>query len=233
MPINRELMKLASSRAQLEKSAIVPPPGGGQDPAAAGAAPPQDPAAMGAAPPQDPAAAAAPPPQMPPPTDPSMMGGLPPAMPAPAPDPGQQQQQKLKPEQMMQMIDFRMYNMQQILTAIANSLGVQIDPSVLVLPPGTTGAPPAETALPGGPMAPQPQQQAAPAAPAAAPGGAPPAKQAEDLWARVEQYNTTRIGTPIATKWQSQPEPISHGVEEPLHVKAGAAYELQKVRSVR
>jgi hypothetical protein len=154
-------------------------------------------------------------------------------MPAAAPAPDQtQQQQKLKPEQMMQMIDFRMYNMQQILTAIANSLGVQIDPSVLVLPPGTTGAPPAETALPGGPMAPQPQQQAAPAAAPPA-GGAPPMKQAEDLWSRVEQYNTTRIGTPIATKWQSLPEPISHSLEEPLHVKAAAAYELQKIRNAR
>lgn len=226
MPINRELMKMAAGRAQLEKSAIVPPQSAMQDPAAMGAAPPQDPAAAGAAPPQDPAAMGGAP-AMPPPTDPSMMGGLPPAMPAPAAT-EQPAQQKLKPEQMMQMIDFRMYNMQQILTAIANSLGVQIDPSVLVLPPGTTGAPPAETALPGGAMAPQPQ----PTAPQA-PAPADPAKQAADLWARVEQFNTTRIGTPIATKWQSQPEPISHSVQEPLHVKAAAAYELQKIRNER
>ena len=224
MPINPELMKLANGRAAMEKSAIVPSQAAaGGDPAAMGAAPPQDPAAMGAAPPQDPAAMGG----MPPMSDPSMMGGLPPA-PAAAPAPAEQPaQQKLKPEQMMQMIDYRMYNMQQILTAMANALGVQIDPAVLILPPGTAGAPPAETALPGGPMAPQPQQP--PQDPNAAAGGMPPEampKQAfENLWGRVNNHSATRIGTPIGKQWRSEPAPIA------LHVKAAAAQELQKSKS--
>ena len=69
---------------------------------------------------------------------------------------GQAAPQKVKPEQMMQMLDFRLYNMQQQLTAIINHIGASVDSSVLVLPPGSTGAPPAETAMPGGPMAPPP-----------------------------------------------------------------------------
>lgn len=180
--INPELMKMA--RAKFEKSAVVPSDmamgmGGANgampymnsqlgavtpEQAAAGAAPPPgDPAAaaMPADPSQDPtgaAAAAMPPapaapaqPPMPPAGDPAAAGA------APA--------QKLKPEQMMQMIDFRMYNMQQQLTAIMNAMGVQVDPATLVLPPGTTGAPPAESALPGGPMAPPAQAPAGPQAP--------------------------------------------------------------------
>jgi translation initiation factor IF-2 len=183
--VNPELLKM-----MLEKIAVVPsdmammaggdpgaaPPMGGEapDPSQLGVQspmPPVDPAtaAMGAAPPPgtDPtgaAAMAAPP------------APLPPAQPAaPAGGAGAGQGQKLKPEQMMQMLDFRMYNMQQILTAIANALGVQIDPSVLVMPPGTTGAPPAELALPGGPMAPQPQQDPnAPVGPQPPGGPLPP-----------------------------------------------------------
>jgi hypothetical protein len=77
--------------------------------------------------------------------------------------------QKLKPEQMMQMIDMRMYNMQQQLTAIAHAVNAQIDMGALVLPPGMQGAPPAETAIPGGPMDPT-QAAGGPAA-----GGGPPA----------------------------------------------------------
>lgn len=183
--VNPELMKM-----MLEKIAVVPsdmammaggapgaaPPMGGEAPdpsqlGVQGAAQPVDPAtaAMGAAPPpgSDPTGAAsmaAPPAPMPPAT--------PTAAPAAG---GAAAGQKLKPEQMMQMLDFRMYNMQQILTAIANALGVQIDPSVLVMPPGTTGAPPAELALPGGPMAPAPQQDPnAPAGPQPPGGPLPP-----------------------------------------------------------
>lgn len=176
--VNPELLKMA-----LEKIAVVPsdaammaggagdaPPMGGQAPdpsqlGVQGAAQPVDPAtaAMGAAPPagvdpsQDPTGAAA-------------MAQPPAPAPAPAPAPtAQPQGQKLKPEQMMQMLDYRLYNMQQQLTAIMNAMGVQVDPASLVLPPGTTGAPPAETALPGGPMAPPPPQD-----PNAAGGPVPP-----------------------------------------------------------
>ena len=100
----------------------------------------------------------------------------------------------------MQMLDYRLYNMQQQLTAIMNAMGVQVAPESLVLPPGTTGAPPAETALPGGPMAPPP---AAPPAggggdPAAA-GAAPPdagAPKTANWWERVDNH-ASRIGRPI------------------------------------
>lgn len=198
------------------------------DPAAMaqGAAAPVDPmqAAGGAAPPADGSGAPAPsaPPGM---MDPSMMGGLPPAQPQPAAQPGAQ---KLKPEQMMQMLDYRLYNMQQQLTAIMNAMGVQVAPESLVLPPGTTGAPPAETALPGGPMAP-PAPQQDPAAqggdPAAMGGAAPPpadpGKQA-NWWDVVEEYSASRIGTPVSKALQSVDEPIA------LHLKAAAANALRK-----
>jgi len=165
--VNRELMKMA--RATFEKSAVVPSEaammGMQPDPSQMGAAPPVDPAqaAMGAAPPpaaQDPTGAGA-----------AAMPPAPAPMPAPAPaaPPGAAQGQKMKPEQMMQMIDFRLYNMQQQLTAIMNAMGVQVDPATLVLPPGSNGAPPAESALPGGPMAPPPPQD-----PNAAGGPQPP-----------------------------------------------------------
>ena len=74
----------------------------------------------------------------------------------------------------MQMLDYRLYNMQQQLTAIMNAMGVQVPPESLVLPPGTTGAPPAETALPGGPMAPPPQDPSAPNTPQPPGGPMPP-----------------------------------------------------------
>jgi hypothetical protein len=165
MAVNQYLMSLAL--AQLEKVAVVPP--GGGDPAAMGGMPADpammDPAMMGAVPPAapgDPAAAMA-----------AMSGPVPAPAPAPAPatPTSQPGQQKLKPEQMMQMLDYRLYNMQQQLTAIMNAMGVNVAPESLVLPPGTTGAPPAETALPGGPMAPPPPQQ--PPADPAAMGGMP------------------------------------------------------------
>lgn len=199
--VNPELLSLAK-RALFEKSAVVPPQQPpAMDPAAVaqGAVPPASPtdaAAAAAPPPGDPAAAggAAPPGMM----DPSMLGALPPAQPAPAPAAGAAGGQKLKPEQMMQMLDYRLYNMQQQLTAIMNAMGVQVAPESLVLPPGTTGAPPAETALPGGPMAPPP---AAPQGgdPAAAAGGMPPdagQPKMANWWERVDQH-ASRIGRPI------------------------------------
>lgn len=182
MSVNAYLMSMA--RKQFEKVAVVPggdPNAGAAPPAAdpsmGGAAPPMDPSMMGAAMPAAPASPAGP-------ADPAAamaaMGGMAPAAPSPLPQAtpqgGAPGQQKLKPEQMMQMLDYRLYNMQQQLTAIMNAMGVQVAPESLVLPPGTTGAPPAETALPGGPMAPPP---AAPQGdPAAAAGGAPPADPA-------------------------------------------------------
>lgn len=200
--VNPELLSLAQ-RALFEKSAVVPP-GGGMDPAAMaqGAVPPADPmqAAMGAAPPAgDPAAAGAAPPAAPGMMDPTQMGGLPPTPPAPPAAAGAPAGQKLKPEQMMQMLDYRLYNMQQQLTAIMNAMGVQVAPESLVLPPGTTGAPPAETALPGGPMAPPPPAAPAGGDPAAmggdpaAMGGAP---KTANWWDRVDQA-ASRIGRPI------------------------------------
>ncbi len=198
--VNPELLSLAK-RALFEKSAVVPP-GGGMDPAAVaqGAVPPADPMqAAAAAAPQggDPAAAggapapAAPPGMM----DPSMLGALPPAQPSQAPAAGGAAGQKLKPEQMMQMLDYRLYNMQQQLTAIMNAMGVQVAPESLVLPPGTTGAPPAETALPGGPMAPPPAppQGGDPAAAGAAPPAAP---KTANWWDRVDEH-AGRIGRPV------------------------------------
>jgi hypothetical protein len=68
----------------------------------------------------------------------------------------------------MQMLDYRLYNMQQQLTAIMNAMGVPGRPEIAgPAPPGTTGAPPAETALPGG--------TDAAILRTAAPAGAPPA----------------------------------------------------------
>lgn len=224
--VNPELFALAkqalAAQAALFEKVSVVPPGGGMDPAAAaqGAVPPVDPAqaAMGAAPPPG----GAPPAPAGGMMDPSMLGALPPAQPQAAAGPAQQ---KLKPEQMMQMLDYRLYNMQQQLTAIMNAMGVQVAPESLVLPPGTTGAPPAETALPGGPMAPPPQDPAAaqggaPAAPPADPAAAAP-KQAE-WWSNTEEKSASRIGQPISKELQSPEEPIS------LQLKAAAVAALRK-----
>jgi hypothetical protein len=225
--VNPELFALAkqalAAQAALFEKVSVVPPGGGMDPAAAaqGAVPPVDPAqaAMGAAPPPG----GAPPAPAGGMMDPSMLGALPPAQPQAAAGPAQQ---KLKPEQMMQMLDYRLYNMQQQLTAIMNAMGVQVAPESLVLPPGTTGAPPAETALPGGPMAPPPQDPAAaqggaPAAPPADPAAAGMPKQAE-WWTNAEETSASRIGRPISKDLQSPEEPIS------LQLKAAAVTALRK-----
>ena len=160
--VNSELLRLAAS--QFNKTAFMPgaaagggdPSAGGGDPSAGGGGAP-DPTGGGTGA-IDPNAMAA---QAAPPMDPSMAGGGAPAAPpaaAPASSPtgGAPAQQKLKPEQMMQMIDYRLYNMQQQLTAIMNTLGVQLPPEAIVLPPGSTSAPAPETALPGGAGAPTP-----------------------------------------------------------------------------
>lgn len=196
--VNSELLRLAKQR--FAKSAVVLP---GADPAAAAApagAPPADPmAAAGGAPPVDPMAAAGAAPPMPP-ADPMAAVASPP-MPAAQQAP----QQKLKPEQMMQMIDYRLYNMQQQLTAIMNTLGVTLPPEAVVLPPGSTSAPAPETALPGG--------SGAPAAPAAAPagGGDPSAAQLpQDVYAGPDPTQNGGAVAPIPpakAAWWQQPEP--------------------------
>jgi len=198
--VNSELLRLA--RQRFNKVAVVLP---GMDPAAGGA-PPADPAAMGA----DPAAmggAPAPAPAI----DPNAMAAqaappMPPAGGPPAGGPAAAPQQKLKPEQMMQMIDYRLYNMQQQLTAIMNALGVKLPPEAIVLPPGSTAAPAPETALPGGP--------GAPAAPAAAPaGGGDPSAAAQlpqDVYAGPDPAQNGGAVAPIApvkAAWWQQPEP--------------------------
>lgn len=239
--INPELLTLAQRRL-FEKSAVVPPQpaGGGGDPSQQVGMPPMTPDALGVQQPVDPAQAAAaagggapsaggaaPPGMM----DPSMLGALPPATPPAAGGPAAAAAQKLKPEQMMQMLDYRLYNMQQQLTAIMNALGVQVAPESLVLPPGTTGAPPAESALPGGPMAPPAAPPSAPAGPQAPggpmppggplPPGAPPAdpaagKQA-NWWERVSAH--------VAGQAKSAADNV---VKIDLQAKVGAANALHR-----
>jgi hypothetical protein len=164
MSINPALFQLAARRVSRqfgngEKRAFQPPGGGGADPAAmaAGGAPPADPAAAGGG-------------MAPPMMDPNMMGaamggaGVPPMM-----DPsmamgggmgmmgGMMPGQKVKPEQWMQQLDYRLYNLQQQFTAVLNALGVEIPPGALITPPGMPMAPQPEQAMPGGPMDPSQQ----------------------------------------------------------------------------
>lgn len=115
------------------------------DPAMAGGAPPMDPAMAGGAPP-----GAAPPMPGAPPAAP---GAAPGAMPGMGVDPATGAPQKMKPEQMMQMLDFRLYNLQMQLTAIMNAMNVELPPGALVTPPGSP-VPVAEAAVPGGPQDP-------------------------------------------------------------------------------
>jgi len=155
--LNSALIQLAERQVwidaggkPMEKVAVVPPGGGAppMDPAMAGGAPPMDPAMAGGAPPMDPAMAGGAPPM-----DPmaAAAGGMPmdPAAAGGAPAAGG----KMKPEQMMQMLDFRLYNMQQQLTAIMNGMGIELPPGALVTPPGSP-TPVAEAAVPGGPQDP-------------------------------------------------------------------------------
>lgn len=167
--VDQVLMTLARSRVwtdaggpSMEKVAVVPPeppmsPGG----APPGGAPPMGPAAGGMPPPMapamDPAAmgsGAMPPGGMP--MDPAMMGGMPGAVPGMPMDPaaGGAAGQKMKPEQYMQMLDFRLYNLQQQLTTMMNSMDIKMDPGVLVTPPGAPMGPPPEAAMQGGPQDP-------------------------------------------------------------------------------
>lgn len=176
--VDQVLMKLACSRVwtdaggpAMEKVAVVPPeppmppggaPPGGAPPMGPGAAggmpPPMDPAAMAGGIPMDPAAmgGGAMPPGGGMPMDPAMMGGMPGAAPGMPMDPaaGGAAGQKIKPEQYMQMLDFRLYNLQQQLTTMMNSMDIKMDPGVLVTPPGAPMGPPPEAAMQGGPQDP-------------------------------------------------------------------------------
>jgi hypothetical protein len=137
---------------------------------------------------------------------------------------------------MMHMLDYRLYNMQQQLTAIMNAMGVQVPPESLVLPPGTTGAPPAETALPGGPMAPPPQDPNAqagmqppggptppggPMPPNAAPPEGDPAKAA--WWDRAEK-SASSIGRPFGPSYANPNAPTA------MQIKANAIAAM--IRSI-
>lgn len=98
-------------------------------------------------------------------------GGMPGASPAPPPGmtPGmgmgmpqaapQGQGAGAKPKFDPLMLDYRIYNLQQQLSAIMAAMNIQVPPGALIMPPGTMGAPPAEQALPGAPMDPNQQQQ--------------------------------------------------------------------------
>lgn len=224
--VNSELLRLARDRFN-KSAAVMPgmadPSMGGMPP---GGAPPADPSMGGM--PADPSMGGAPP------VDPSMaaiagdpMAAPPAPAPAPAPAaPAQPAQQKLKPEQMMQMIDYRLYNMQQQLTAMMNAMGVQLPPEAIVLPPGSTSAPPAESALPGGAGAPAPAPAADPAAAAGADpmaaggmpgvyngqdpsqsgGAVPPIPPTKAAWWQADAPKAASyIGDPVARSAEEQP----------------------------
>lgn len=166
MSINPTLLQLARMKVaeslQMQKSAVVPPPAPAGDPAMMGGAPPMDPAMMGGAPPMDPAMMGAAPPMDPAmmgappsagaapvaPPDPAAGAALPPAAPA-APGMPAAAPPKMKPEDRINQVDFRLYNMQQQLTAIMNALNVSLPAGALVTPPGSP-VPVAEAAVPGG-----------------------------------------------------------------------------------
>lgn len=165
MAVNPALLQLAqhivwkqASAKQHEKQALGEMPPGA--PAGGGAAPAGQPAPGGQPMGGGPAA------MSPPPMDPSMMGGMGGMMPGMTPAMPQQgmgggQGAGGKPKFDPLMLDYRMYNLQQQMSAIMAQLGVQLPPGALVMPPGTMGAPPAEQAVPGGPMDPNVQQQQA------------------------------------------------------------------------
>lgn len=216
--VNSELLRMA--RAQFNKAAVAPPPApaGGDPAAAAGAPPAMDPNAMAAVPSS--------------PMDMGMGAGAPPAAPAPAAPAAPQQapQQKLKPEQMMQMIDYRMYNMQQQLTAIMNALGVQLPPEAIVLPPGSTSAPPAESALPGAPGAPTPSP-----APAGGQGGGAGGELPTDVYAGQDPAQTGGAVQPIppvkaANWWETSTVREKLPATPSLQETAGAALALYRSR---
>lgn len=129
-------------------------------------APPMDPSMAGgaAAPPVDPAAA----------------GAVPPAAPA-APGAPAAAPPKLKPEDRINQVDYRLYNVQQQLTAIMNALNIELPPGALITPPGSP-IPVAEAAVPGGPQAPAPS------------GGAPPDASGIGAIEPMQAFNAAAAG---------------------------------------
>ena len=158
MGVNHELLKLANWRVQehLEKQAIVPP--GGGDPMAGGA-PPMGGPPMGGPPPMDPMAGGPPPKDPmaggPPPMDP-MAGGAPPPEDvrsiiqeelanagvggngAAAAGPAGAKAKKFDPEE----LNTKLYNMEKLIVAISNALGVSLPPEALLGPPPEGATPP-------------------------------------------------------------------------------------------
>lgn len=152
--LNPILLQMAQRNiwgALTEKTADDPSMGGGMAPPQQG--PPPTPQQQPPGPPASPPGMQV---NIPPPMDPATaaMGGQP-GMGGGMPQ--QQVQQKVKPEQWMQMLDFRLYNVQQQLTAIMNAFKVELPAGALILPPGSPAAPPPETAMPGGSQDPSAQ----------------------------------------------------------------------------
>lgn len=158
--VNQELLRMALEKQSQDPAVAGGGMGGGYMPPNVLMGPGAgDPSMGGAVPPGATAQAAAPPPGMAPAPMQPQQPGMAPGMPG---QPQQPVQQKIKPEQWMQALDFRLYNIQQQLTAIMNHGGIQMPPEALILPPGMPAAPTPESALPGsGSPVDQATQQAA------------------------------------------------------------------------
>ena len=179
------------------------------------------------------------------PMDPSMAamaaGMLPPnmavAVPPPPPPSSSTSRQRNKID--ATMLDYRLYNIQQQLTALLNALQIPLPPGAVVLPPGTQGVPPVEAALPGGPMDPAAQAQAQPPAQA---GGdqsesaiqpiqpmpaAFPETTKQGAEARVEQ-----VAAALAhAMWPRPPATVAH--ETPYGTAAAALSAIIKARAAK
>lgn len=238
--INPTLLKLAQNKvwdqAGKEKQSFQPP--GGGDPAAAGGAMPPGgaPPGMppGGMPTMDPAAAGAA--GMPPMGDP-MAAGMMPAAPQP-----QGQGAGGKPKFDPLMLDYRMYNLQQQLSAIMNALNIEVPPQALIMPPGTMGAPPAEQAMPGGPMDPsqqgggggggsaispiEPMQAASPELAAVGGGGGGGPKMASATWDPRQVHQSLPDDV---SEFQKEAEANAPTGWRVLMVKASDAMESENV----
>jgi len=227
--INPELHLLAHRKAyghELVKQADPMPGMGGGMPPQGGMPPPGGMPPQGGMPQQGGMPGTSPgqpPPGLtPPPMDPTaMLGG---GMPGQGGMMGQPQQPpKMKPEQYMQMLDYRLYNMQQQMTAIMNALQIQLPPEAIVMPPGSAMPPPAEAALPGSgsPVDQATQQQGA--AGGGAPGGA------------IKPIEPMQGATPPGQDAGGMPgkqasdaalfgEFLSHGIRDPLSDDRAPSY---------
>lgn len=270
MSINPTLLRLAQMKVaealQMQKSAVVPAPPPAGDPAMMGGAPPMDPTMMGGAPPMDPAMMGAAPPM-----DPAMMGGAPPsagAAPMAPPDPAAGAAMppaapaapgmpaappKMKPEDRINQVDFRLYNMQQQLTAIMNALNVSLPAGALVTPPGSP-VPVAEAAVPGGTQDPSvaggqqagqengtginPIEALQAFNPGASGGGGGAEKQAMDIAALLGNIVGRGINTDIlktAEEYPAQPQyqqpPVKPAARMQNNIAATAAILRSRIQS--